>query len=130
MLACSGRILVFTSSLSSTSSRGEPAAAGGLPWGRTAGPTAARPAGGLRWQPRLAVVWPGRCPCAHPVESARVHRVWVRSFHRPGLESQPDKHAVNVRPIYEPLRRGVWTIPVSLFVHMEGVVFSQLGALS
>ena len=75
-------------------------------------PQRVRPAG-PRWQARRAVVLPARCPGAHPVESARAHRVRVWSSHRLGLESQPDKHAVNVRPIYELSRRGMWTIPVS-----------------
>ena len=49
-----------------------------------AGPAAARRAVGLRWQAWPAVVLPGRCPCAHPVESALVHGVWVQPFYRPG----------------------------------------------
>ena len=70
-----------------------------------------------------------RCPRAVPVQGAGAHRVWFRSFHRPGPESQPDKHAVNVRHIYEISRRGVWTIADFLFMHRARVVFSQSAAL-
>jgi hypothetical protein len=70
-----------------------------------------------------------RWPRAVPVQGAGAHRVWFRSFHRPGPKSQPDKHAVNVRHIYEISRRAVWTIPDFLFIHRARVVFSQSAAL-
>ena len=88
------------------------AGAGDLPWGRSRRPAAARPdsrapvAGAAGCGPL-----PLRVPL--PVQSGRAYRVRVRSSHHLGLESQPDKHAVNVRPIYELSRRGVWTIPIS-----------------
>ena len=77
-----------------------------------AGPAAARPDSRA---PVASAAGCGPLPLrvALPVQSGPAYRVRVRSSHHLGLESQPDKHAVNVRPIYELSRRGVWTIPVS-----------------
>ncbi len=47
------------------------------------------------------------------------HRFWVSFIDGSGFELQLDILAINVRLIYELLRRGVWTIPV--FLHAQGV---------
>ena len=60
-----------------------------------------------------------RCTCAAIaacpplVKSPRAHRLWVSFIDGSGSESRLDIFAVNVRLIYELLRRGVWTIPLS-----------------
>ena len=47
------------------------------------------------------------------VKSPRAHRLWVSLIDGSGPESRLDIFTVNVRLIYELLRRGVWTIPLS-----------------
>jgi len=91
------------------------AGAGDFPWGRTrrAGRSASCGPGSCGKRGGLWCCRPAYPALAVAVLRARAHRVWVRSSHRPGRESQPDKQAVNVRPIYRLSRRGVWTIPAS-----------------
>ncbi len=47
------------------------------------------------------------------VKSPRAHRLRVSLIDGSGSESRLDIFAINVRLIYELLRRGVWTIPLS-----------------
>ena len=90
------------------------AAAGDLPWGRT------------RRVGRSASCRPGSGGKRGGLRSCRPAALALTPLKAPGLtvsgfglltvpawESQPDKHAVNVGPIYKLSRRGVWTIPVS-----------------
>ena len=51
------------------------------------------------------------------------HRRWVSFIDGPGPESRLDILAVNVRLIYELLRRGVWTIPFLFYAQGAGRAF-------
>jgi hypothetical protein len=66
---------------------------------------------------------------ALPSQSAGLTVCGLQCFHGPDAGLQRDKPAINVRLIYRPLQRGMWTIPVSR-MHRLRLALYQVKALS